>query len=48
MDGTQNTGWLTFGTFQGYRHMAELLKIAYAVFWYKVLLNYSAVNGIMI
>ena len=33
LDGSQNTGWLKFGTFQGYLHMAELLvKIGYAVF----------------
>ena len=32
-EGSQNTDWLKYGTFQGYNHMAELLvKIAYAVF----------------
>ena len=43
---SQNTGWSTFGTFQGYCHMAELLvKIAHVVFELKVVLNYSAVKG---
>ena len=33
MDESQNTGWLKFGTVQGYHHMAELLvKMAYDVF----------------
>ena len=29
-DGSHNTAWLKFGTFQGYPHMAELIKIAYS------------------
>ena len=33
LDGSQNTGWLKFGTFHGYTNMAELLvKITYTVF----------------
>ena len=28
-DRSYNTGWLIFDTFQGYPHMAELIKIAY-------------------
>ena len=33
LDGSQNTGWLKFGTFQGYNHIAELLaKIEFVVF----------------
>ena len=25
LDGSQNTGWLKFGSIQGYNHVAELL-----------------------
>ena len=33
LDGSQNSGWLKFGTAQGYHHMAELIdKTAYAAF----------------
>ena len=29
-DESWKTGWLKFGTFQGYPHMAVLVKIAYS------------------
>ena len=33
LDGSQNTGWLKFDTFQGYNHITELLaKIEFVVF----------------
>ena len=49
LDGSQNTDWLKFGTFQSYHQTTELLvKIAYVFFWLKVVLNYFTVKGFRI
>ena len=49
MDGSQNKDWLKSNTLQGSRHVMGLsVKIAYAIFLKKPLLNYSAVKDSLI